>query len=49
MSRIPDFASVPFAASPTPIEATDARIWATPEGVNVKSIYSPRDRDGLDL
>ena len=26
-----------------------SRIWATPEGIEVRSFYGPQDRDGLDL
>ena len=46
MSQIPDFSKVPFAAPPKPIDAGESRIWATPEGIEVKSLYGPRDRDG---
>ena len=49
MSHIPDFSSVPFGPASSPIDAGAMRIWTTPEGVDVKSLYGPRDRDGLDL
>jgi methylmalonyl-CoA mutase len=49
MSRIPDFASVSFAAPSTPVDSGEKRIWTTPEGVEVKSFYGPHDRDGIDL
>jgi methylmalonyl-CoA mutase len=49
MSQIPDFSSVPFTASSKPIDAGALRNWATPEGIEVKSFYGPRDRNGLDL
>src|SRR5271166_2636667 len=49
MSHIPDFSSVPFGAASSPIDAGATRIWTTPEGVDVKSLYGPRDRDALDL
>src|SRR5271166_5370813 len=49
MSHIPDFSSVPFGPASSPIDARVMRIWTTPEGVDVKSVYGPRDRDGLDL
>ncbi len=48
MSRIPDFSALPFAAA-TPPGAGEARVWTTPEGIDVKSIYGPEDRAGLDL
>ena len=49
MSQIPDFSSVPFAAPSNPIEAGALQTWTTPEGIEVKSFYGPRDRDGIDL
>src|SRR5271157_3950100 len=49
MSHIPDFSSVPFGPASSPIDAGAMRIWTTPEGVDVKSLYGPRDRDALDL
>ena len=48
MSQIPDFSKVSFAwpaARPEP----EARVWATPEGIDVKSFYGPADREGLEL
>jgi len=49
MSPIPNFSSVPFAIPSKPSDSGEERIWATPEGVEVKSFYGPRDRDGIDL
>jgi methylmalonyl-CoA mutase len=49
MSQIPDFSSVPFATPSNRIDAGTARTWTTPEGIEVKSLYGPGDRDGLDL
>jgi methylmalonyl-CoA mutase len=49
MSRIPDFSTIPFAAPSKPADLGEARIWATPEGIEVRSFYGPQDRDGLDL
>src|SRR5579863_10630632 len=49
MSQIPNFSTVPFAAPSNPISAGAPRTWTTPEGVDVKSLYGPRDREGLDL
>jgi methylmalonyl-CoA mutase len=49
MSQIPNFSTVPFAAPSNPIDAAPMRIWKTPEGVDVKSLYGSRDRQGLDL
>src|SRR5271163_2266916 len=42
MSQIPNFSTVPFAALSNPFGAAAPRIWATPEGVDVKSLYGPR-------
>jgi methylmalonyl-CoA mutase len=49
VSRIPDFSNLPFAASSRPSDSGEMRKWATPEGIEVKSFYGPRDRDGVDL
>jgi methylmalonyl-CoA mutase len=49
MSQIPDFSTVSLAASSKPIESEEKRVWATPEGIEVKSFYGPHDRDGVDL
>jgi methylmalonyl-CoA mutase len=49
MSQIPDFSKVSFAASSRPIDSGEKRIWATPEGIEVKSLYGPHDRDGTDV
>jgi methylmalonyl-CoA mutase len=49
MSSIPNFSSVPFAAPSKSVDSGEKRIWTTPEGIEVKSFYGPRDRDGIDL
>ena len=49
MSQIPDFSNVPFVAPSKPVDAGASRTWATPEGIEVKSIYGPDDRNGVDL
>ncbi len=49
MSQIPDFSTVPFASARHPPGAGEARVWKTPEGIDVKSLYGPPDRDRLDL
>ena len=49
MSQIPDFSNIPFAAPSSSIDAGALRTWTTPEGVGVKSVYGPDDRNGLDL
>ena len=49
MSQIPDFSNVPFVAPSEPADAGASRTWATPEGIEVKSIYGPDDRSGVDL
>jgi methylmalonyl-CoA mutase len=46
MSQIPDFSKVVFAdAAAAPAEA--APPWLTPEGIDVKTVYEPRDIEGL--
>jgi methylmalonyl-CoA mutase len=52
MTRIPNFAEVPFASTATfptaPITpANDAAPWMTPEGIPVKPAYGPADIEGL--
>ena len=49
MSAIPDFSKIPFAPASSLSGVGEARVWATPEGIEVKSSYDARDRDGLDL
>jgi methylmalonyl-CoA mutase len=49
MSPIPDFPTIPFAVSSKPINSGDERIWATPEGIEVKSFYGLDDRNGIGL
>jgi methylmalonyl-CoA mutase len=49
MSSVPNFSKVPFAAPSKRTDAGEKRNWATPEGIEVKSFYGPRDRDGIDL
>ena len=53
MTRIPDFAAVPFAAgakAPAPSEpASQGAAWLTPEGIPIRPAYGPADRDGLDF
>jgi len=49
MSAIPDFSKIPFAPASSLSGVGEARVWATPEGIEVKSFYDARDRDGLDL
>jgi methylmalonyl-CoA mutase len=49
MSRIPDFAQVPFAAPALPPAGGTPAPWLTPEGIAVKPVYGARDLDGLDF
>ncbi len=49
-SRIPDFATVPYAAdafaAPVP---PIGEPWMTPEGIPVKGVYGPEDREGIEF
>jgi methylmalonyl-CoA mutase len=47
MSRIPDFAAIPFQETAAAGSATDAPDWLTPEGITVKSAYRAEDLTGL--
>jgi methylmalonyl-CoA mutase len=49
MSRIPDFAQVPFAGPALPQPGRAPAPWMTPEGIAVKPAYGPRDLEGLDF
>src|ERR1700746_3147892 len=49
MSRIPDFARVPFAEAALPQAGGASAPWLTPEGIAVKPLYGARDVEGLDF
>jgi methylmalonyl-CoA mutase len=48
MSRIPNFASVPRASVSSAEASVDAPVWTTPEGIDVKALYTEADLEGLD-
>ncbi len=47
MTRIPNFADVAFTPGVAPSGPLSPDIWATPEGIDVRAAYGPRDLDGL--
>ena len=47
MSKIPDFADRPFAWPNTKAPASGDP-WATPEGIDIKSVFDASDREGLE-
>ena len=49
MIQIPDFSAGPFGSPPRQTDAGATPVGRTPEGIEVKSLYGPRDREGLDL
>jgi methylmalonyl-CoA mutase len=49
MSSIPNFAEVAYKAGAAPGGAPSADVWTTPEGIDVRAAYGPRDLDGLDF
>ena len=49
MSQIPDFSAVPFGSPVREIDTGATPVGRTPEGIDVKPLYGPRDREGLDL
>src|ERR1700729_2187520 len=49
MNQIPDFSAVPFGSPAWQIDAGATPVRRKPEGIDVKSLYGPRDREGLDL
>ena len=49
-SRIPDFANVPYAADAFTAPVPPAgEPWMTPEGIPVKGVYGPEDREGIEF
>src|SRR5262249_29030583 len=48
MSRIPDFAQVPFAEPALPQAGGAPAAWMTPEGIAVTPVYGAPDLPGLD-
>ncbi|MTI18922.1 methylmalonyl-CoA mutase [Rhodobacteraceae bacterium RKSG542] len=48
MSRFPDFTKAEFEDSAERVAEASAESWMTPEGIAVKSSYSPEDLEGLD-
>jgi methylmalonyl-CoA mutase len=49
MSKVPDFATIPFADAPLPPASASAKDWLTPEGIAVKPAYGDADLKGLDF
>lgn len=49
MSRIPNFATVPFEKSAKATIPGSAEPWFTPEGIPVKPAYSETDLEGVDF
>ncbi|GHD62683.1 methylmalonyl-CoA mutase [Thalassobaculum fulvum] len=48
MSRIPNFASVARAGTSSAEASVDVPVWTTPEGIDVKALYTQADLEGLD-
>jgi methylmalonyl-CoA mutase len=48
MSRIPNFATVPYAETSLPAGGP-AENWLTPEGIDVKPVYGEADLTGIDF
>ncbi len=48
MSRIPDFAKVERQGAAGAAVSVDAPAWTTPEGIDVKALYTESDLEGLD-
>lgn len=47
MTRIPDFTSIDWEAPRVAAPAASGEPWTTPEGIDVKSVYTAADRDDL--
>ena len=50
MTRFPDFSTVPLRgkAGPTSDSTPETPVWATPEGIDVKRVYTAGDLAGVD-
>jgi len=49
MTRIPDFATIPWAKPQAAAPTIDAPLWETPEGIHVKRSYGESDLAGLNF
>src|SRR6516165_1534506 len=49
MNEVPDFTTLPFTTTSGSPVREGIRVWTTPEGVDVKSLYGPADRDDSAL
>src|SRR5580658_7813183 len=49
MSRLPDFATLPYEAPARATTAVPGADWETPEGIPVHPVYGPADIQGLDF
>ncbi len=50
MTQIPDFTTIGLTSpQPSSLSAPAAEPWLTPEGIEVKQVYSAADLDGLDF
>ncbi|MFD2677583.1 methylmalonyl-CoA mutase [Camelimonas lactis] len=47
MTRIPDFTSISWEAPRVAAPVASGEPWTTPEGIDVKSVYTAADRDDL--
>ena len=50
--NIPDFSTIPLRSGSAPAaepSATPASTWETPEGIDVRPLYTAADRDGIDF
>ena len=49
MAALPDFSQIPFTPAKALPPAPTPRRWMTPEGIEVKNLYSSADTAGLDF
>ena len=49
MAALPDFSQIPFAPAKALPPTPTPRRWMTPEGIEVKNLYSSADTAGLDF
>ena len=54
MTQIPDFSTLSLVSSgastpPADVKATANDVWTTPEGIDVKPVFTGADIEGLDF
>jgi len=48
MTQLPDFTQVAYTKTAVPMPDVTAELWRTPEGIDIKPVYTSADTAGLD-